>query len=107
MANMQVAIKEPAEARKWLEYVQQINEDYFTAMKDADDTLIAMQEAADGTLVDEFVNYGTALLDAAQATFNAIDTIADTVNSILDKVSNFAEDVVGSIGNALKNVFGR
>ncbi len=107
MANLQISIKDADTARRWLEMVQGINEDYNTAMKDAGDTLVDMQNFADGTIVDDFVNYGTALLDAAQATFNVVNTIADTVNNILDKVANFTENVVGSIGGALGKVFGK
>ena len=104
---MQISVREPESAREWLKLVQGINEDYFQAMKDAGDALKDMQNFCEGTLVDEFVNYGTALCDAAQATFNAIETIANTVNSILDKVSNFTENVVGGIAGALGKVFGK
>lgn len=106
-SDLQISIKEPEVAKQWLQMVQGINEDYFTAMKDAGDTLTDMSNFADGTLVDEFVNYGHAILEAAQSTFNAIDMIADTVNNILDKVSNFTQDVVGSIGSAIGKIFGK
>lgn len=108
MANdLQIGIKERDVAKQWLDMVMAINEDYRTAMKDAADTLTDMSNFADGTLVDEFVNYGTTLLNAAETTFNAINTIADTVNSILDTVANFSENVVGSIASALGKVFGK
>ena len=105
--SITISIKEPAVANQWLQTVNAINEDYNTAMKDAGDTLKSMSDFCEGTIVDELVNYGTAICDAGQATFQAINAIADTVTSILDKVNNFTSDVVGSIGSALGKVFGK
>lgn len=105
--NLQISIKDEQSAKSWLAMVQQINEDYRVAMKDAGDTLVDMQNAADGTLVDDFVNFGTDILNAAQSTFNTIDKIADTVTNILNKVSSFTQDVVSSIGSAVGKIFGK
>lgn len=105
-SNVQVSVKDEASARKWLEMVQDINTDYQKAMTDAAETLINMQDFADGTMVDEFVKYGTDLLNAAQKTYEAIDTIADTVNNILSKVTNFVEGAVGGIGKLIGKVLG-
>ncbi len=106
-SNVQISIKDEQTARQWLQMVQAINEDYFTAMKDAGDTLSDMQNFADGTLVDDFVQFGTDILNAAQTTFNTIDAIADTVNSVLDKVKNFTSDIVGGISSAVGKIFGK
>ncbi len=106
-ANTQISVKDRDTAKQWLDMVQQINEDYFTAMKDAGDTLSDMQNFADGTLVDDFVQFGTDILNAAQSTFNAIDAIADTVNNILDTVQKFTTDVVGGITSAVGKIFGK
>ena len=105
-ANLQISIKEPAVARAWLDMVQGINEDYFRAMKEAGETLNEMNNFADGTLVDEFVNFGTSILNAAQATSDAIKTIADTVNTVLSKVTDFTDNVVSSIGKTIGKLFG-
>lgn len=104
MADLQIAIKDEQTAKKWLEMVQDINTDYTKAMTDAAETMINMQEFADGTMVDEFVKYGNDLLNAAQKTFNAIDSIADTVNNILGKVSNFVSDAVSGISKLVGKV---
>lgn len=104
--SLQIAIKEKSQALSWLKMVEEINESYRVAMKEAGETLTDMQNFADGTLVDELVDFGTRIMDAAQATFNAIDTIADTVNSILSKVTDFTENVVGSIGKTIGKIFG-
>lgn len=104
--NVQIAIKDEQTAKQWLAMVQDINTDYQKAMTDAAETLINMQEFADGTLVDNFVKYGNDLLNAAQTTFNAIDAIADTVNNILGKVGNFVEGAVGGIGKLVSKVLG-
>lgn len=105
-SNVQISVKDEQSARKWLEMVQDINTDYQKAMTDAAETLINMQDFADGTLVDEFVKYGTDLLNAAQKTYEAIDTIADTVTNILNKVNNFVEGAVGGIGKLIGKVLG-
>ena len=102
MANVQVAIKDEASARQWLAMVEGINQDYFQAMKDAADCLQDMQNFADGTLVDEFVNFGSAMLTAADKTFDTIKVIAETVNNVLGKVKDFAEGVVGGIKTIAK-----
>ena len=104
--NLQISVKDEQSARQWLALVQEINEDYRTAMKDAGDTLADMQNFSEGTLVDDFVEFGTNILNIAESTFQAIDTIADTVNAVLDKVKNFTENVVGGIASAVGKIFG-
>lgn len=105
-ANTNISIKDEATAKQWLAMVQAINEDYYVAMKDAGDTLSDMQNFADGTLVDDFVQLGNQILGAAKTTYDAIDSIADTVNNILDTVKNFTTDVVGGIAGAVSKIFG-
>ena len=106
MAGLQVSIKDEASARQWLMMVEGINQDYHEAMKDAADCLQDMQNFAEGTLVDELVNFGSALMDAADKTFDTINTIADTVTAVLGKVKDFAESVVGGFKGIAK-MFGR
>ena len=71
-------------------------------MKDAGDALVDMQQCMDGTLVDDYVKLGNSLLDAAKKTFDAMDSIADTVNSILSTIKNFTDAVLGTIGSVAK-----
>ena len=73
--NVQIAIKDEQTAKQWLALVQDINTDYLKAMTDAGETMINMKDFAEGTLVDDFVKYGTDLCNAAQKTFDAIGTI--------------------------------
>ena len=94
---LKIAIKDEASAKQWLTMVQEINTDYSMAMADASQCIIEMSEFADGTMVDEFVKYGTDLLNASESVFKAIDTIADTVNGILGFVKNFSGEVLGGI----------
>ena len=102
MASVQISIKDENSARQWLEMVEEINEDYHEAMKDAADCLQNMQEFGEGTLVDELVNFGDAMLTAADKTFDTINQIANTVTSILGSVKDFAEDVVNGIKGVAK-----
>lgn len=104
---MQISINNPTEARRWLSEVQAIHEDYSAAMTAAGNSLQSINELCEGTIVDEIAKYGTAILDAAQETFKAIDKIADTVNTILDKLENFGKDVVQGIGKAFTNAFNK
>ena len=104
MANLQISIKDEASAKRWLETVRDINTDYHKAMADASETLIHMNEFAEGTVVDEIAQYGTNLMNAAQETFGAIETIADTVNTIVGAVGEFvagAAGVIGKLGSAI------
>lgn len=105
MANIQISIKDETSARQWLTMVEGINQDYHQAMKDAADCLTDMQNFADGTMVDEFVNFGSAMLTAADKTFDTINKIADTVTGILGKVKDLTEGVVGGIKGIAK-IFG-
>lgn len=105
--NTQISIKDEQSAKQWLAMVNEINEDYFTAMKEAGDTLTDMQNFADGTLVDDFVQFGTDILNLAESTYNAIGAIADTVNKVLDTVKNFSTDVISGITSAVGKIFGK
>lgn len=102
MANLQVSIKDDNSARQWLAMVEGINQDYHEAMKDAADCLQDMQNFADGTMVDELVGFGNAMMTAADRTFDTISKIADTVTSVLSAVKNFTEDIVGGISKIAK-----
>ena len=106
MAEYQITviIKEETSAKQWLAMVQDINTDYQKAMTDAAETMTNMKEFAEGTLVDEYVKYGDKLLAAAKTTFDAIDAIADTVNTILNKVNNFVTQAVSGIGELASKV---
>lgn len=106
MANAQISIKDEQTARQWLENVRLINQDFHTAMKDAGDALVDMQQCMDGTLVDDYVKLGNQLLTAAKNTFDAIDKIADTVNKVLSTIKNFTENIVGGIGSVASKLFG-
>jgi len=105
MAEVQIAIKDRSSAIAWLQTVDGINEDYHRAMKEAGDTLADMNEFADGTMVDEFTNLGHSILNAADATFQAIGAIADTVNTFLSKTENFVGEAMKVISNVAK-IFG-
>lgn len=107
MAGLQISIKDEQSAKQWLTMVQEINSDYKVAMADASQCLIDMKDFADGTLVDDFVKFGTDLLNAGQKTFEAIDTIADTVNGILGFVKNFMGDAVGTIAKLATKTLNR
>ena len=104
--NLQISIKDETTAKAWLEMVRDINSDYLKAMTDASETMINMQDFAEGTMVDEFVKYGTDLLNAAETTYNAIDTIADTVNKILGLVGEFVSGAVSGIGKLAGAILG-
>ncbi|MBQ6825012.1 MAG: hypothetical protein IJP27_10185 [Clostridia bacterium] len=105
--NVQISIKDDQSAKQWLSMVQAINDDYYKAMQEASETLTSMQDFADGTLVDDFYEFGTNLLNAAEATSNAINEIADTVTNILGKVQNFLGEATGIIGSAVGKILGR
>lgn len=104
MADVKVGIKDEQSAKQWLTMVQEINTDYHNAMAEASQCLIDMKDFADGTLVDDFVKYGTNLLNAAEKTFEAMDTIADTVNQILNFAKNFVGEAVGGIAKLASKV---
>lgn len=102
-----ISIKDEASSKQWLEMVREINSDYHIAMADASECLIDMKDFADGTAVDEFVKYGTDLLNAAEVTFKAIDEIADTVNKVLGFATKFTEGAVGGIAKLLSKTLGK
>lgn len=103
--NVQISVKDEASARAWLGEVVLINEDYHEAMKEAGATLEDMQNFAEGTMVDEFVDLGSSILTAADATFDAINKIADTVNQVISKTGEFVTGALGVISK-VKGLFG-
>ena len=103
--DVKISIKDPESGLAWLNTVTLINEDYHDAMKEAGQVLEDMQNFADGTLVDEFVNCGSKIITAADATFQAIDAIADTVHSFLDVTGDFIKDTV-SVVKTVAGIFG-
>lgn len=104
--NYQISVKDEASARRWLEMVQAINEDYRVAMEEASHTLDNIQNFADGTIVDEFVGFGSSLLTATTQVFEGIDSIADTVADILTAVNTFVEEAKGFISTTMDKLFG-
>lgn len=100
--NVEIKIKDEASARKWLEQIVGINEDYHNAMKDAGSTLEDMQNFAEGTMVDDFVDLGSTILRAADATFDAINKIGETVSTFLGAVGGFVEEAKGVIAGVAK-----
>lgn len=105
MADTNIAIKDRDSAMAWLNEVTLINEDYHDAMKEAGDTLVDMENFADGTMVDEFVDAGSKIMTAADATFQAIGAIADTVNTFLEKTGSFISDAIG-LAKGVAGLFG-
>lgn len=94
------SICDAASARAWYDNVQLIHQDYHTAIKDAGDILVDTQNFAEGTIVDDLVKTGHGMLSAAEKTFEAIDSIADTVNKILDIKGEF----ISGAGAVIKTV---
>lgn len=106
-ANLQIAVKDADTARQWLEMVQLINQDYHVAMQEAAEVLNDVQNFADGTLIDDLVNFGTELLNVSQVVFEGIDEIATTVTTIIGAVGNFLEEAKSAVSNAVSQIFGR
>lgn len=106
MANdVQISIKDEASARAWLANVTLLNEDYHTAMQEAGQTLEDMENFAEGTVVDDFVDLGSKILNAAKSTYEAIGSIADTVNTVIEKTKDFVSEAAGVIGKVI-SIFG-
>lgn len=103
--DVKVSVKDEASARAWLGEVVLLNEEYHERMKEAGSTLEDMQNFADGTMVDDFVDLGSSILTAADATFDAINKIADTVNTVINKTSEFVSGALGVIGK-VRGLFG-
>ena len=105
--ELKIAVNDRDTAEQWLEIVEAINEDYKVAMEDAANVLKEMQQNADGTLIDEFVNLGDSLLTATHEVFTAISAIKQTVNAILNKVDEFKGAAVENIKGAVTRIFGK
>ena len=106
MAN-QVSVKDPAMANQWLMAVVEINEAYHEVMAEAANDLQSIGEFAEGNVVDDLVNFGTDLLNAAEQTFTAINTIAETVKNVLSTVEKFKEGVKDAFGNVVSRILGK
>ena len=104
--STQISVKDEESARAWLARVELINQDYRRAMQGASDALTSMTEFCEGTLVDDFVQFGSDLLTAAENTFTVMGQIAGTINTVIDTIKNFTDNVVSGIGNAVRNILG-
>lgn len=105
-AGLQISIKDRTTAMQWLSMVEEINQAYNAAMTEASQTLQDVQNFADGTMVDEFVNLGDTLLRATQQTYEAIGAISELVVNVLDIVEDFKEAATDFVKSAVRNIFG-
>ena len=100
--GLKISVTDEGSARSWLSEVHLANEDFHEAMGEAAQTLQEAREFGEGTVVDEFFDLGTNLLNSAQKVYNAIDEISTTVNKVLGVVTAFAGEASGIIGAASK-----
>ncbi len=105
MANVKIAIKDESSARQWRDKVLLVNDEYHDAMREAAETLQGAKDFADGTMVDEFYNLGTGLLNASEKVFNTLNEISSVVNNVLGKAASMIGNVVSAIGG-VKNILG-
>lgn len=105
MADLTISIKDEASARAWLEKVMTTNDDYHEAMRMAGETLQSAKDFGEGTMVDEFYDLGTNLLNSATKVFTAINEISSTVNTVLSSLGSLTSTVTGAI-NVVKSIFG-
>lgn len=103
--GLKIAIKDESSARAWLDKVMLTNDDFNTAMREAGEVLTDAENFGEGTMVDEFVNLGTNVMNASQKVFNTINEISSTVNTVLSLASGLTGTVTGAI-NAVKSIFG-
>jgi|GEM_PF-5206733 Protein of unknown function DUF47. len=105
MEDVTIAITDEVSARAWLEKVMLINDEYFDAVSDAAETLQEAKESGEGAIVDEFYLLGTELLNSSKKVYEAINEISSIVNTVIDRVGMFNENVTGAI-NAVKKLIG-
>lgn len=105
MADVNIALKDESSAIAWRDEVVKTDEEFKLAMQEAGKVLQEVKEFGDGTLVDEFYNLGTNLLNAGEKVFNAINEISTTVNTVLKKAGNFVGNVADGIKKVI-NIFG-
>lgn len=104
--NVVINVTDRDTAEAWLDIVKDINTDYNTAMINAGQSLDDIQNFADGTLVDEFVDLGSKITKAGKETFEAIRAIADTVSSFLGHIDTFKEAASSVIKGTVNKLFG-
>ena len=104
-ADVSISIKDEASARAWLNDVMLTNEEYHEAMREAGETLQSAKDFGEGTMVDEFYDLGTNVLNTAKTVFDAINEISNTVNTVLNKVAEVS-GVVGEAVKVAKSIFG-
>ena len=103
--GLKIAIKDEQSAKAWLDKVMLTNDEYYDAMREAGEVLQSAKDFGEGTMVDEFYNLGTNLLDASKKVFDTINEISTTVNTVLSLASGLTSAVTGAI-NVVKNIFG-
>ena len=94
-SETKISIKDRDTAMAWLREIEGLNMDYQTAMTEAGETIVDMENFAEGTMVDELVDCGSKILTAAKSTYEAINAIGGTVVQVLDVVTEFASGAIG------------
>ena len=105
MASYQISIKDSTSARNWLAMVEGINQDYMTAMQEAEQVLKHVNDVMEGTIVDEIVALSDKLLTAGKTIFDGISTISEEVNGIIDAVSGAVDSAKNLFSSAVNAIF--
>ena len=105
MTDVKIAIKDEASARAWLNTITLLNEDYYDQMTGAADLLIDMENVAEGPIIDDCVDLGNRIREAAKRTYDAMAAIETNVTTAINKVKEFTSESSNTI-NRIRSIFG-
>ena len=105
MTDVKIAIKDEASARAWLSTIMMLNEDYYQHMTGAADLLIDMENIAEGSIIDDCVDLGSRIREAAKRTYDAMATIENNVLTAINKVKEFSSEASNTISR-VRSIFG-
>lgn len=105
MAMKQLSIKGRDAAQNWLTEADKLNEEAAQLIKETGMLLNQIGASSEGSLVDDLVKWGGQILDSVEKISAGMKGIAETINGILNMVTNITEKAAQLLKGA-KSLFG-
>ena len=105
MANT-IALQGRGDAKAWCQRAEGLNHRTEELLKKVGETLKSIEEFADGTIIDELVTFGNRVCTAATKVMEVMQQILNVVNDLLDKIGEFAENVVKTVADVAGKILG-
>jgi hypothetical protein len=98
MAEGTITLQSEEKAQAWLQKCKENNKELQECIGEIAKLLEAAGQSAEGDVVNTFIQFSTRAKNAATGLFNAVSTVASTVNSLIDTYKGLSSGIIGAIG---------